>query len=174
MDDSARRTAARDVSTPGARGRTQSIRGLAGAALAIVPFSLVRIVDPPTPLASDPAFTAVAVAALLGLASLVGLVVAAVGYLLDRLVERVWLSPGGRVAASLVAAALAGAGGGLLLGGVLSAGRPSVEWASDFTLPWAAAAVLVSVAGLLLERRRARAEAVPRRSRRGQNRDATS
>ena len=110
---------------PGARGREDAIRALLGALLAVTPFSVGMLLDPArgtadAPLASDPAFAAIGAGSLDLLAALASIPVGAVTYLLDRGIERVWLSRPGRLTARVVMNGLVGAGAGLALGGFVA------------------------------------------------------
>jgi len=110
---------------PGARGREDAIRALLGALLAVTPFSVGMLLDPArgtadAPLASDPAFAAIGAGSLALLAALASIPVGAVTYLLDRGIERVWLSRPGRLTARVVMNGLVGAGAGLALGGFVA------------------------------------------------------
>ena len=118
--------------------------------LAVVPFSLGRLIDAangrgPTPLAADPGFTLIAIGAIVVVAAGASTPVAVITYLLDRVVERVWLSRGGRLAAGAVAHALVGGAAGLALGGLVAPMWQPVGRALVFTGPWAAAAALLSL-----------------------------
>ncbi|WP_208544595.1 hypothetical protein [Rathayibacter sp. VKM Ac-2759] len=131
-----------------------------GAVLAVVPLSVGALSDiatgtAATRLAADPGFTLLALAALLAVAALASIPVGVVTYLLDRLVDRVWLSRGGRLAAGTVANALVAAGAGLLLGGLIAPLWRPLDRALVFTAPWAIAAAALFVLASLLGRRRA-------------------
>ncbi|KQQ05586.1 MULTISPECIES: hypothetical protein [unclassified Rathayibacter] len=145
---------------PGARGRRHAVRALLSSLLAVVPFSIGTLTDvangtAATPLAADPGFTLLALGALLVVAALASIPVGVVTYLLDRVVDRVWLSRGGRLAAGTVANALVGAGAGLLLGGLVAPMWRPLDRALVFTAPWAIAAAALFVLAAVLERRRA-------------------
>ncbi|MDY0913684.1 hypothetical protein [Rathayibacter festucae] len=133
---------------PGARLRAASGRALLGSFLAVLPFSIGRLIDAAggtgaTPLAADLGFSLIAVGGLVVVAALASIPVAVLSYLLERVVERVWLSRGGRLAAGAVAAALVGGGAGLALGGLVAPMWRPVGQALVFTGPWAAAAALL-------------------------------
>ncbi|QHC58863.1 hypothetical protein [Rathayibacter sp. VKM Ac-2760] len=151
--------AADSATVPGARGRAHAIRALLGSVLAVVPFGAGMLGDlangtPITPLAGDLGFTLLALGALVVCAALASIPVGVVTYLLDRLIERVWLSRGGRLAAAVVASALIAGGAGLLLGGLVAPLWRPLDRALVFTGPWAVAAAALVLLAALIERRR--------------------
>jgi len=150
---------------PGARGRAHAVRAALASVLAIVPFAIGRLIDVAdgtaiTPLAADAGFTAIATGALALCALVLSIPVGAATYLLDRLIERVWTSRGGRLAASVVASALVGGGAGLLLGGLAAPLWRPLERALVFTGPWAVAAAALVLLAAVVQGRRGRV--VPR------------
>ncbi|ROQ06777.1 hypothetical protein EDF54_1746 [Rathayibacter sp. PhB93] len=146
---------------PGARGRENAVRAVLGAMLALVPLAIGALVDiadgtAATPLSADPSFVLLALGGLAVCAAVASLPVGAATYLLDRLIERVWTSSGGRLAAQVVANALVGGAAGLLLGGLVAPFWRPIERALVFTGPWAlAAAALVLLSAVLRSRRAA-------------------
>ncbi|PPF41029.1 hypothetical protein C5C10_00450 [Rathayibacter sp. AY1A3] len=140
--------------------RASTVLALVGSFLAVVPFSLGRLVDAangrgPTPLAADPGFTLIAISGLALVAAFTSMPVAMLTYLLDRVVERVWLSRGGRLAAGATAHALVGSAAGLVLGGLVAPMWRPIGQALAFTGPWAvAAAMLFVIASIINQPRR--------------------
>ena len=146
---------------PGARLRASAFSALAASFLAVVPFALGRVIEAvngkgPTPLAADPGFTLIAIGVLVLAAAIASMPVAVITYLLDRVVERVWLSRGGRLAAGAVAHALVGGAAGLVLGGLVAPMWRPIGQALVFTGPWAAAAALLFLIASTAERPRRR------------------
>lgn len=144
---------------PGARLRASTFMALVGSFLAVVPFSLSRLIEAmngkgPTPLAADPGFTLIAIGGLLVVAAIASMPVSVITYLLDRVVERVWLSRGGRLTAGAVAHALVGGAAGLVLGGLVAPMWRPIEQALVFTGPWAGAAATVFLIASMLHSRR--------------------